>query len=51
MAFVIPADHEMKREESKKIKKYLHLAGEQKKKLWNMRVTMKLLEIGAWNSL
>ena len=36
----VPADHRVKLKENKKKDKYLDLARELKKKLWNMKVTM-----------
>ena len=44
--FVVPSDHKVKIKERKKISKYLNLIRELKK-LWNMRVTVIPLVIGA----
>ncbi len=40
MDFAIPADHRVKLKESEKRDKYLDLAWELKKTLWNMKVTI-----------
>ena len=40
MDFVVSADHRIKLKGSEKRYKYLDLAREQKKKLWNMKVTV-----------
>ena len=47
MYFAVPAKHRVKLKESEKMDKYLKLARELKKKLWNMKVTFKPLVIGA----
>ena len=44
--FVVPADHKIKLKESEKKYKYLELARELKK-LWNMKVTIIPIVIGA----
>ena len=46
MDFAVPADYRVKIKESKKRDKYLDLARELKK-LWNMKVTMILIVVGA----
>ena len=46
MDFAIPADHRVKLKESKERDKYLDLARELKK-LWNMKVTVITVVIGA----
>ena len=46
MDFAVPADHRVKLKESKKKDKYQDLARELKK-LWNMKVMMILIVIGA----
>ena len=45
--FAVPADHRVKLTENEKKDKYLDLAKELKKKLWNMKVTVILTVIGA----
>ena len=45
--FAVPADHRIKLKESEKKDKYLDLAGELKK-LWNMKVTIIPIVIGAF---
>ena len=47
MYFVVPADHRVKVKESEKEDKYLDLARELKKKLWNIKVTLIPVVIGA----
>ena len=44
--FALPADHKIKLKESEKRDKYLDFARELKK-LWNMKVTITLIVIGA----
>ena len=44
--FTVPADHRIKLKESKKKDKYLYLTRELKK-LWNMKVTIIPIVIGA----
>ncbi len=51
MNFAIPADHRVKLKESKKKDKYLDLARELKKKLWNTKVTVIAIVIGALGSV
>ena len=46
MDFVIPADNRVKIKESEKIEKYLDLA-RGLKKLWNMKVTVISIVVGA----
>ncbi len=46
MDFAVPVDHTVKLKESKKKDKYLYLARELKK-LWNMKVTIIPIVIGA----
>ena len=45
--FTVPADHGIKLKEYEKRDKYLNLARELKKKLWNMQVTIIPIVIGA----
>ena len=45
--FAVPADHKIKLKESEKKDKYLDLARELKK-LWNMKVTIISIVIGAF---
>ena len=48
MDFAVPADHRVKLKENEKKVKYLDLARELKKKqLWNMKVTVIPIVIGA----
>ena len=47
MDFAVPADHIIKLKESEKKDKYLDLV-RQLKKLWNMKVTIILIVIGAF---
>ena len=47
MDFAILVDHRIKLKECKKRDKYLDLAREQKKNLWNMKVTVIPIVIGA----
>ena len=47
MDFAVPADHRINLKESEKKDKYLDLARELKKKLWNMKVTLVPIVIGA----
>ena len=44
--FAVPVDHRVKLKESKQREKYLDLAREQEKKLWNMKVTVKPIVTG-----
>ena len=46
MDFAVPADHWVKLNENEKREKYLDFAG-QLKNLWNMKVTLKPIVIGA----
>ena len=46
MVIAVPADHRVKLKENEKKDKYLDLAGELKK-LWNMKVTIIPIVIGA----
>ena len=48
--FAIPADHRIKLKESEKKDKYLDLARESKN-LWNMRVTVIPIVIGAFGTV
>ena len=50
MDFAVPADHRVKLEESEKKYKYLDLARELKK-LWNMKMTIILIVIGAFGTV
>ena len=45
--FAVPAKHRINLKESEKKDKYLDLARELKKKLWNMKVTVVQIVIGA----
>ena len=45
--FALPADHKVKLKESEKRGKYQDLAKELKENLWNMKVTVILIVIGA----
>ena len=45
--FAVPVDHRVNLKESEKKDKYLNLARELKKKLWNMKVTIVPVVIGA----
>ena len=45
--FAVPADHRINLKESEKKDKYLDLARELNKKLWNMKVTIVPIVIGA----
>ena len=47
MNFAVPADHRVKLKENEKKDYYLDLAKELKKKLWNMKVTVIPIVIGA----
>ena len=47
----VPADHRIKLKDCEKKDKYHELARELKKKLWNMKVTIKLIVIGAFGTL
>ena len=48
--FAVPADHRIKLKECEKNDKYLDLASELKK-LWNMRVTIVPIVIGAFGTV
>ena len=48
--FAVPADHRIKLKEGEKRNKFLDLARELKK-LWNMRVTIILIVIGAFGTV
>ena len=48
--FAVPADHRIKLKECEKKEKYLDLARELKKKLWNMKVTIIPIVIGAFGT-
>ena len=48
--FAVPADHRVKLKECEKKDKYLHLARELKK-LWNMKVTIVPIVIGAFETV
>ena len=50
MDFAIPTDHWVKLKESEKRDKYLDLARELKK-LWNMKVTVQPIDIGALSTV
>ena len=50
MDFAVPADHRIKLMESEKKDKYLGLARELKK-LWNMKVTIIPIMIGAFGTV
>ena len=49
--FAVPADHRIKLKECEKRDKYLDLARELKKKLWNMKVTIIPIVIGAFGTV
>ena len=49
--FAVPADPRVKFKESEKSDKYLDLAGELKKKLWNVEVTVIPIVIGAFETI
>ena len=49
--FAVPADNRMKLKECEKKDKYLNLARELKKKLWNMQVTIIPIVIGAFGTV
>ena len=51
MDLVVPADHRVKLDESEKKDKYLDLARELKKKMWNMKVTVIPIGIGALSTV
>ena len=51
MDFTAPADHWIKLRESEKKDKYLNFAGELKKKLWYMKVTIIPIVIGAFGTV
>ena len=46
--FAVPADHRVKIKENENRDKYLNIARELKKKLWNMKVTMTSCNWCAW---
>ena len=48
MDFAVPSDHRVKLKENEKKDKYLDLA---KEKLWNMKVTVISIEIGALDTV
>ena len=50
MNFAVPADHRIKLKESEKKDKYLDLARDFKK-LWNMKVTIISIVIGAFGTV
>ena len=50
VGFAVPADHRIKLKESEKKDKYLDLARELKK-LWNMKVTIIPIVIGAFGTV
>ena len=49
--FAVPADHRIKLNESETKHKYLDLARELKKKLWNMKVIIIPIVIGAFDTV
>ena len=49
--FVVSADHKIKLKESERKDKYLDLAGELKKKLWNMKAMIIPIVIGAFGTV
>ena len=51
MDFAVPADLRIKLKESEKKDKHLDLARELKKKLWNMKVTILPIVIGAFGAV
>ena len=48
--FAVPADHRIKLKECEKMDKYLNL-GRELKKLWNMKVTIVPIMIGAFGTI
>ena len=50
MDFAVPADHRIKLKENEKKDKYLNFARELKK-LWNMKVTIIPIVIGAFGTV
>ena len=51
LGFAVPADHRIKLKESEKKDKFWGLARELKKKLWNMKVTVISIVIGAFGTV
>ena len=51
VGFDVPADHRVKVKESEKRDKYLDLIREQKTNLWNMKVTVIPIVIGALGTI
>ena len=51
MDYAVPADNRIKVKECEKKDKYLDLARELKKKLWNMKVTNIPIVIGAFDTV
>ena len=49
--FAVPADHRIKPKESEKKDKYLDLTRELEKKLWNMKMTIIPIVIGAFGTV
>ena len=49
--FAVASDHSIELKECEKKDKYLHLARELKKKLWNMKVTITPIVIGAFGTV
>ena len=51
MDFAVPADHKVKIKESEKIDEYRDLARELEKKLWNIRLTVIAIVVGALGTI
>ena len=51
MNFAVSSEHQVRLKESEKRDKYLDLAGEMEKKLWNMKVTVISIVISAQKEL
>ena len=49
--FAIPSDHRIKLKECEKKNKFIDFARELKKKLWNMKVTIISIVIGAFSTV
>ena len=49
--FAVPADHSIKLKECEKNDMYFDIARELEKKLWNMKVTIKPIVIGAFGTV
>ena len=51
MKFAVPVDNRVKIKEDEKREKYLKLSRELKKKIWNVKVTVILIIIGALGTI